>query len=97
MNQINIPGVYTLYHLPTGQFYIGSSKNVASRLARHKYELKNEIHYNLDLQTLYTRWGDFEITVLPVHDKATAVLCEQILLDHFLGDPACVNKRRALR
>ena len=60
-------GVYKITHIPTQMFYIGSGK-ISSRRWRHFSYLKNNMHHNKHMQTLYNKSYDksdwlFEIIV----------------------------------
>lgn len=61
-------GIYALFHLPTGKVYIGQSKNVLTRLARHRYALRNgvvKIYPELQAHWLKNP-DDFEFRILHV-------------------------------
>lgn len=49
--------VYIIRCIPTGEFYVGSSKRIKSRFARHKNSLANGTHHNVNLQSAYDRFG----------------------------------------
>ena len=41
------PGIYKMFNVITGNFYIGSSKNISMRIGSHKMNLKNGYKYNI--------------------------------------------------
>ena len=51
-------GVYIITNTLTGKKYIGSSKDIIKRLVRHKSDLKNNLHYNRELQRDYLEYGE---------------------------------------
>jgi group I intron endonuclease len=58
-------GIYVLKNLKSGKIYVGSSKNVAKRISRHIYLLKNLKHYNNHLQQAFNKSDSvFEIILL---------------------------------
>lgn len=50
-------GVYKITNIATGKFYIGSSKNIASRLKGHFKALETNTHPNKHLQNSYNKYG----------------------------------------
>lgn len=50
-------GVYALMHVPSGQAYIGSAKNMVNRFGNHKFHLRNNTHANAALQALWNLSG----------------------------------------
>jgi DNA-binding transcriptional regulator YhcF (GntR family) len=72
-------GVYAIRCVPTGQVYVGSSKDVSWRKVVHWARLRNGTHYNLRLQEAWTRHGEeafvFEVLEL-LDDPDTARLRE---------------------
>lgn len=53
-----ITGVYKITS-PSGNFYIGSSKNIKDRFRRHKHQLRTNTHKNFILQKAWNKYGDF--------------------------------------
>jgi|SRR5271156_3752748 group I intron endonuclease len=51
------PGVYRLQSLPTGRFYIGSSKNVYRRYYRHRQILREGLKENLRIKEDCDKYG----------------------------------------
>lgn len=49
--------VYAIQVLESGEAYFGSSKHLAKRWARHRYDLKRGAHHNTGLQAAYNRVG----------------------------------------
>lgn len=52
-------GTYVLKHKETGEFYIGSSIDIARREGRHISELRKGVHYNSNLQNKYNESPNF--------------------------------------
>jgi predicted GIY-YIG superfamily endonuclease len=89
--KIKTPAAYTLTHIPTGKFYIGSSKDVHARISRHKYNLNQGIHVTSELQNTYTGWDDMEVAVFETNTVEEALQMEQHGLDCHLGSSLCCN------
>lgn len=87
----NQPGVYIITHEPTGRFYVGSTTDLYFRIASHKSELNRGMHGNRNLQEVYTRPEDLQITVVPAETLDSVRDAEQELLDLFLPNPLCCN------
>ena len=51
-------GIYTITNSINGKIYVGYSKNIKSRLYKHKYELRNNTHKNKYLQNAYDLNGE---------------------------------------
>jgi|GEM_PF-7049346 len=64
----NTSGVYKIHCIPTGDYYIGSSSRINSRLSKHKNTLNSDKHNhdNRELQALWNEHGEsnFEFSVL---------------------------------
>jgi group I intron endonuclease len=59
-------GIYAIVNICNNKIYIGQSKSVKQRIARHKSELKHNCHRNIYLQREYSKYGSdcFEFKVL---------------------------------
>lgn len=59
-------GIYAIVNKCNNKIYIGQSKSVKQRIARHKSELKHNCHRNLYLQREYNKYGGdcFEFNIL---------------------------------
>ncbi len=53
-----ISGIYKIHNLKSGKIYIGSSRNIKSRLSDHKSALRNNRHGNIFLQRAFNRDGE---------------------------------------
>ncbi len=49
-------GIYKIANIKTGDFYIGSAVKFNLRFNRHKFDLKNQKHYNKMLQNIYNKY-----------------------------------------
>lgn len=81
-----VPGIYIIQDFIYGNFYIGSSLSISSRISQHSNHLLRNIHRNKNLQLLHNRIDKkfFEIKFI-VFDKDFTkndlLLLEQELLD----------------
>jgi group I intron endonuclease len=59
-------GIYLITCIPTGDTYIGKSKNLSQRWCQHRSDLRANTHNNPKLQELYNAhgWKMFEMTLL---------------------------------
>lgn len=53
-----ICGIYKILNIINNKIYIGSSKELYTRIKRHKYQLKNNIHGNFHLQNAWNKYGE---------------------------------------
>lgn len=54
---INVSGIYMIKNINNNKLYIGSSKNIAKRWERHKYDLNKNRHPNSHLQNAWNKYG----------------------------------------
>ena len=77
-------GIYKIANIKTGDFYIGSAVKFNLRFNRHKFDLKNQKHYNKMLQNIYNKYGlenlSFEVIEI-VKNKDNLIFREQYYLD----------------
>lgn len=78
-------GVYAITHNVSGKRYIGSSRNMRSRLNEHKRNLIKSAHFNVKLQNAVNKHGMDAFTFEPLircaeHDL---ILFEQRAIDGF--------------
>jgi group I intron endonuclease len=61
-------GVYRITHVKSGKNYIGSSKEIYIRIAKHKYQLLRNKHDNNHLQNAVNKYeiSSFEVAILEV-------------------------------
>lgn len=81
-------GVYRITHVPSGKFYIGSSKHCERRFNEHRSNLNSKKHHCHALQNSWTKHGEesfsFEISQeFPSWDDALEA--EQELLNLYVG------------
>ena len=62
----NVSGVYVIRNTVNGKMYVGSSKNIRTRLTAHLNMLKKGIHHSIDLQVDFNEFGEdkFESEIL---------------------------------
>ena len=82
---------YTLKHVKTGHYYVGSTSNLVKRLRAHRLDLRTRKHHNEALLSS-SNWDDIEVyfTEFPTLDLARRA--EQLLLDTQWADPLCCNR-----
>lgn len=76
-------GIYKITNVITGDYYIGSSINMASRARCHAKQLDANIHANRHLQNAYNKYGKqaFEYSTILICDLINKLYYEQLLLD----------------
>lgn len=64
-------GIYKIENLKNGKVYIGKSVNIFSRWKSHLFSLDNGSHYNINLQTDFSKYGveNFTFQVLEFTNK----------------------------
>ncbi len=80
----NKSGIYKIYNNKTGDFYIGSAKNLYLRLHMHKSNLLKNKHVNKFLQHSYNKYGksNFTFEVLEECDTNLLINREQFYIDY---------------
>lgn len=100
MKQKTIIACYIVTHLPSGKFYVGSTKDAIRRQQDHKARLKRGIHYNSDFQACYNDTPTFESffwKFFIFDELLDARQCEQKLLDENVGNPLLLNHTSSVR
>jgi hypothetical protein len=78
--------VYTLTHIPTGQVYVGMTRNYPARKSQHKHHLMLGTHRTHLLQVLFKQdsdWENWKWDGFIVADKEEATLVEQQFIDKY--------------
>ena len=79
-----ISGVYRIRNTSTGKVYIGSSKNMTSRMRGHRRDLRDKKHPNEHLQSAFDKYGEehfvFEFVRKTEAAKAQLLLWEQFYI-----------------
>lgn len=84
--------VYIILNENNDRFYIGSAKCLKARWRRHMYELRNNRHHNVDMQTDYNNGNTFIVnTVFESEDRNAAFAEELYLIGLSIEDPKCYN------
>lgn len=81
-------GVYKISNIINDKVYIGSSKNVHTRLRTHRRELKNNVHHSRYLQRAFNKYGaaNFLFEVIEyIKDENNLIPREQDYIDLFLS------------
>ena len=73
MKQNKISGVYKITNIITGDFYIGSSKNIKRRMACHKAPSMWAIHPNVKLYQAFIEYGlnNFTFEIFELVEETT--------------------------
>lgn len=79
VTQINkkASGIYKIYCVANDKTYIGQSKSMSKRLARHKNELNKDIHPNRLLQDDWNKYGAKSFLFLPIENCSSEFLTER--------------------
>lgn len=81
---LSTPGIYAIANIVAGKLYIGSSKNILTRISFHLRRLRLGKHQNPHLQSSWDLYGPeaFSISIIEVVDDLTQLLSrEQHYLD----------------
>jgi len=79
-------GIYAISHEKTNSTYFGSSVCITGRINMHKRELRNGVHANAFLQSLYNKYGDeLVFRVIELCERADLRTKEQGYIDSFEG------------
>lgn len=86
-------GVYSIYCLENGRYYVGRSNQLDIRKKDHFHNLKLGTHCNKFLQSVCDKYGSWTMTfnVLEHCEESELEAKEQLLLDACLDDPNCMN------
>ena len=78
-------GVYSITHVESGKKYIGSSKEMRSRLSGHRKMLTKNDHDNRYLQFAWNKFGENSFVFEPmlVCEEKDRVFYEQLIMDKF--------------
>lgn len=62
----NTPGIYAIFHKPTGRVYVGSALSIYARWKDHRNSMRRGTHRNPYLQRTFDKYGadSFEFRVL---------------------------------
>ena len=76
-------GIYKILNRETGDFYIGSSQDIAGRWKKHRWQLNIGAHTNSILLRAWNKYGidAFEFSVLELTSVETLLKLEQHYLD----------------
>ena len=70
-------GIYSIYCIPTGKQYIGSSKNVKQRLQCHRSYLRGNRHPNPILLNSWNKYGEINFLFFMIEKCSIDKLCER--------------------
>lgn len=86
-----VPAFYTLIHVISGHYYIGSTSDLYLRINNHRSQLNLNKHQNNKLQSVYTSWGHMEVTFIQTESIEKAKQLEQEYLNRHFEDELCCN------
>lgn len=95
MRYRSLPAVYMLTHVPSGVFYVGSTKGLSRRMKCHRRSLIDQRHHAKELQKCFTGWEDIQVDFTYVETLEVARSLEQGLLNLMFGRPGCSNKSKS--
>ena len=84
-----ISGVYKI--IIGEYFYIGSSKDILSRVTRHRYDLKTTKHRNRYMQRVFDKNQEMFYEILERVDIGEMMVVEQKYIDRFYANRNCMN------
>lgn len=95
-------GIYLIFNLKNGYFYIGSTHNFNNRCQDHFKQLRKNSHGTSNkngktdyLQNAFNKYGENNFEFIPVRfvgpDKAKLLAAEQEYLDKYFGTKECYN------
>ena len=87
------PCCYVLSCVNTGQFYVGSTKNVCTRMYQHRMHMKDNRHYLPEFNEAYREFGEcsFQVLVIYCESREDAYEVEQQVVDAFRDDERLLN------
>ena len=76
-------GIYEIRNTVNGMVYVGSSSNLIHRFAQHRWMLRNNNHYNNNLQSSWNIFGEvsFSFKILEICEKELLIDREQFYMD----------------
>ena len=76
-------GIYEIRNTVNGKVYIGSSGDLTHRFAQHRWRLRNNNHYNKNLQSSWDIFGEvsFSFKILEICEKELLLDREQAHMD----------------
>ena len=78
------PGIYLIKNTLNNKIYIGSTKNLRTRMRLHINKLKRKVHDNGKIQNCYNKYGDiFDIEILENCSEDMLIEREQYYMDNF--------------
>jgi predicted GIY-YIG superfamily endonuclease len=91
------PCAYTIKHIKTGKFYIGSTKTPNERKYRHLRHLKLNQHTNKNLQNAYNDDSNVEFSWYIARDREHAFDLEQEILNFYDSKNLLLNISKDVR
>ena len=88
---MKISGVYIIKNIKTHKSYVGSSFDIYKRWARHKNDLKKNIHHSEKLQNSYNKYGENSFVFL-LAESATKEKQMMEIEQKWIDMLSCVEK-----
>jgi len=84
-------GIYKIINKLNNKFYLGSSRDINSRIKQHKYKLKNKKHHSKALQNAWNKYdeGNFYFKLVESCEEGNLLVLERYYLDNYYGDYNC--------
>lgn len=78
-------GVYLILNIITKKVYIGSSKSMKKRFSKHRNDLRNNKHYNKQLQEDWNVYGEhiFVFKVIDEYLDSELLIKEALWINHY--------------
>lgn len=83
-----ICGIYTIVNKLTGKVYVGQSKNIIGRWAKHVEDLTNNVHTNKQLQDDWNMYGANSFSANVIRTCSSDVLLSE--------ESYCIKEYRGL-
>ena len=101
-----LSGIYAIINIKNSRFYIGESEDIQQRWKQHISNLKNNSHYNRELQNDFNHYGldAFKLKIIQPHmsyneiiTKAELLIIENEYLQMYKGKYKLYNKSETLK
>lgn len=84
LKHFNTSGIYIIRNLINNKVYIGSAKNIRTRINIHKHYLNNNKHHSKKLQYSYNKYyGNFLVSILEKTSIENLIIREQYWINYF--------------
>lgn len=82
-SDMNVCGIYSITHLGSERTYVGSSKDIKSRIRKHREALRTGKHHSKYMQRVFDKYGQdsFEVKTLVICEEQNLKMYEQRFID----------------